>query len=80
MAFFSPAVSVIGSSFSRAARAVQGLDVQHGKPVVPIVNPRKTIVPIIIASVLFLTWGLTYGLLDVMNVSSDYPSSLERQC
>lgn len=68
--WLSATVSAVAVFPGKAVKAIKSLDVQHGKPVVPIVNPRKTVVPIIIASVLFFTWGLTYGLLDVMNVSS----------
>lgn len=60
----------VGAFITQAIQAIKSLDVQHGKPVVNIVDPRKTVVPIAITSVLFLTWGLTYGLLDVMNVST----------
>jgi hypothetical protein len=59
-----------GSAITKAITAIKSLDVQHGKPVVDIVDPRKTVVPVAMASVLFFTWGLAYGLLDVMNVSS----------
>ena len=76
MAFFFAAGQAIGSFSLEAAKAVKGLDVQHGKPVVNIVDPRKTVVPIAIASVVFFTWSLAYGLLDVMNVSSYCISSL----
>jgi hypothetical protein len=62
--------SRFGSSFTKAVKAIKSLDVQHGKPVVAIVDRRKTVVPILMASMLFFTWGLTYGMLDVMNVRS----------
>lgn len=62
--------SSFGSFCTKAYKAIKSLDIQQGKPVVDIVNPRKTVVPVAMASVLFFTWGLAYGLLDVMNVSS----------
>ncbi|ETN46586.1 uncharacterized protein HMPREF1541_00772 [Cyphellophora europaea CBS 101466] len=60
-------LSSVSSSFGKAVKAIKSLDVQHGRPVSEITDPRKTIVPIAIASLLFFAWGLTYGLLDVMN-------------
>jgi len=42
------------------------LDVQHGKPIHDL-TPRQTIVPITVVSIVFMMWGVAYGLLDIMN-------------
>lgn len=78
--------SRLSSFFTKATKAIKSLDVQHGKPVVAITEGCKTVIPLAVTSLLFFTCkihpvfrrrvadsligGLTYGLLDVMNVCS----------
>ena len=57
--------AAMAGATSTAINAVKRCDVQHGRTIA--ITFRRMVVAIAIVSVLFCTWGLAYGMLDIMN-------------
>ena len=63
---------------SDAWRYIRRADAQHGQPAKVPEGFRQWCLPVALSSLLFLSWGLAYGLLDIMNYHVRLAMGLER--